>query len=1456
MTTPFHPIIDAWFRGRYGEPTEPQRLGWPEIAAGRHTLIAAPTGSGKTMAAFLVCIDELLREALDGRLEDRATVLYISPLKALSNDIRRNLEGPLAEITEAAAKAGKILPPIRAVTRTGDTPAHERAKMLKQPPHILVTTPESLYLLLTSPSGRGMLSSVRTVIVDEIHALARDKRGSHLALSLERLEALCLEAPVRVGLSATQKPIDEIARFLVGARRVDAQGKPDCRIVDTGHRRALDLDIEVPKLPLSAVCSKEQWAELDDRLVELISTHRSTLVFVNTRRMAERVAHRLTEKLGEESVASHHGSLSKELRLDAEERLKTGKLKAIVATASLELGIDVGFIDLVCQLGSPRSIATFLQRVGRAGHRLGVIPKGRLFALTRDELLEGLALLRAIRQGRLDQVEMPQLPLDILEQQLVAEVAGREEASEDELFELARGAWPFRALARPEFDRIISLASEGIARGRKDGAYLHRDAIHKRLKARKGARISALTSGGAIPETADYRVVTADERVFVGTVNEDFAIESLPGDVFILGNTSWRISHVRGGEVVVSDAQGAAATVPFWLGEAPGRTLELSREVSDLRELLAEQAKKGQSAAVEWIKRECGVDGWAAEQAYAYVAAQLAAVGFVPTQKTVFFERFFDETGGMQLVVHSPFGARINRAWGLAMRKRFCRSFNFELQASADDNGVVLSLGVQHSFPLEQMFSLLKSEKAKDVLIQALLDAPMFQLRWRWNVTRALAVLRSRGGKKVPPPLQRFRADDLLTAVFPLQTACFEHRPPEVPIPDHPLVHQTVHDCLTEAMDVERWQGVLKDIEAGRIKLEARDTREPSPFSHAILNAQVYAFLDDAPLEERRARAVAVRRTLDPNDARDLAKLDPEAVARVREDAWPLVRNEDELHDVLMSAGAMPDAELDDWRDRFESLVAAGRAAKVEQAPGACLAFAAERLPVVRAAFPEGELTPAITLPAELDKPLEQAEADVALVRGRLDLVGPATSSDLAAALGLARSRVEAALATLELEGFALQGRYTEASWQEGAEVEWCERRLLARIHRLTLDGARKRVQPVPVETYWRFLVEHHHLQAGSRREGRLGLYEAVGQLQGFEAAAAAWETDLLPGRVEKYQPEWLDTLSFSGELAWGRIRPPRKPAEGEENEPSGAALTRVAPIALTFRDDLPWLLSTERLEPGARALSSAAQAVHAALAKQGALFFDDLAEVTQLLASDVRSALSELAALGLVTSDGFSALRGLVLAKAPPARSRSRWGGRSAPRAPRAPAGRWTLFPGRVTASKPDERRLAWAWQLLRRYGVLFRDLLAREAAAPSWWELVPVLRRLEARGEARGGRFVSGVAGEQYALPEAVEALRRPREGELQLVVVSASDPLNLAGILGAGPRVPAMRGNRLLLRDGKPVGVFQGGEVSLADDLPAATKEQLARALRLQVPSMRDAILAQAAQDLAAGRSRGLS
>jgi len=1467
----FHPLIRHWFQERFGEPTTPQRLGWPLIAAGQNTLIAAPTGSGKTLAAFLVTLDRLWRDWLQGHLADGIRVVYVSPLKALSNDIERNLQGPLAEIRALAVEQGLAPPPIRTAVRTGDTPSAARQRMLREPPHVLVTTPESLYLLLTSERSRDLLRTVDTVIVDEIHALARDKRGSHLALSLERLAALCDHPPTRIGLSATQRPIEEIARFLVGSEtsashplpamrdqhwmerdqpagdRVPRPAPPSVHIVDAGHARDLELAVEAPPSELSAVCSHEQWGEVYQRLVELIQTHRSTLIFVNTRRMAERVSHHLREFLGEEAVAGHHGSLAKEIRHSVEQRLKNGDLKAIVATASLEMGIDIGYIDLVCQIGSPRSIATFLQRVGRSGHSLGATPQGRLFPLTRDELLESLALIRAVRHGKLDAIEIPRAPLDILTQQIVAAVAC-EDWDEDALFQLCRRAWPYRDLERRRFDEALELLSTGLVPNSKRGAYLHRDRIHRKIRARRGARIAAVTSGGAIPERAEYRVMAEPEQTFVGTVDEDFAVESTAGDVFLLGNTSWRVQYIRGGEVIVRDADGAPPTIPFWLGEGPSRTIELSEEVSQLRQDVASSLPDPSAGAAEtstissgdtpgshpsaaedarvWLAAECGASDWAAQQAINYIAAQVAAVGLVPTRERILFERFFDESGGMQLVIHAPLGARINRAWGLALRKRFCRSFDFELQAAATDDGIVLSLSPQHSFPIDALFKMLGPHNGRHLLEQAVLAAPMFQVRWRWNVTRSLAVLRTQSGKRVPPYLQRFRSDDLLAAAFPETVGCLENHHGDVTIPDHLLVQQTMHDCLTEAMDVERWLGTLEAVRDGKLALIPCDTREPSPFSHQLLNANPYAFLDGAPLEERRTRAVATRRTFTAEDVRDLAKLDPQAIAQVRQEAWPVVRDAEELHDLLMNLAAMREEEAAAWKAWFDALVLSRRAAVVRLAE-ATFWIASERWALIRAVYPGTPAEPAIRLPAELDQPAEPSEGWIELVRGRMPICGPITSRQLAATLSLQESQVTAALEALEGKGLVLRGQFSAPppaapGAPSSNEVEWCDRRLLARIHRLTLEGLRQRIRPVAPEDFVRFLVQRHRLGAGAKWSGPDGLREAIAQLQGFEMPAGAWEARILAARCADYDPAWLDHLFLSGETTWGRLRPPQR---DDAHGASAAAMTRAMPICLLLREHLPWLIPLER-DGVPQPSSSYAEHILQALSLRGASFFQDLKAATGLLPGHVEEALRELAALGLVTSDSFAAVRTMVGGSSPRKGRR-----RPARSAAQLPVGRWSRFPGELTPPSREEHLERWCRQLLRRYGVVFRDLLVRESAAPSWPDLVRVYRRLELRGDVRGGRFVTGVGGEQFADEQAVGELRSVREagpdGTWQ--ILSAVDPLNLVGIVLNGPRITATQKNALILRDGCCIAAKQMGQITFLSAVDKEAEAAMRRALQ---------------------------
>ena len=1329
MLAGFDPLVAEWFATRFGSPTEPQLRGWPEIAQGRDVLISAPTGSGKTLAAFLTAIGSLVRRARLGPLADRTEIVYVSPLKALSNDVHKNLEVPLAEISALAREQGVELAPIRAALRTGDTPQADRQRMTRTRPHILVTTPESLFILLTAAKPREMLSGVRTLIVDEIHAIADDKRGAHLALTLARLDRLVEQnggvKPQRIGLSATVKPLDDVAAFL----------SDDARAINVGHKRAMEIAVEVPRDELGAVATNEMWDEIYGRTADLIRGNRTTLVFVNTRRLSERVAHHLAERLGDNAVLPHHGSLSRQLRLEAEARLKAGELRAVVATASLELGIDIGSVDLVCQIGSPRSIAVALQRIGRAGHWVGALPKGRLFATTRDELIECAALVRAIHHGELDRIELPRNSLDILAQQIVAACAC-EDFGEDELFALMRRAWSYRTLERAAFDQVIEMLSEGIATARgRAGAYLHRDAVNRVVRGRRGARLTAITSGGAIPDTAQYLVVAEPEGVTVGTVDEDFAVESMAGDVFLLGTTSWRIRRVEQGRLRVEDAHGAAPGIPFWRGEAPGRTRELSHEVSALR---AEIAASGA------VPDECGLDRLGREQAIAYAQGGRNALGTMPTDTCVVAERFFDEGGGMQLVIHAPFGARINRAWGLALRKRFCRSFNFELQAAATDNGILISLGEQHSFPLEIVFEFLRPATVEEVLTQALLPAPMFTARWRWNASRALAIPRYSGGRKMPPPIQRMRADDLMAAVFPDQAACPENLTGEVRIPDHPLVKETIDNCLYEAMDLTGLRGLLEALADGSIRTAAIDTPEPSPFSHEILNSNPYAYLDDAPLEERRARMVQMRRTLPAEQAETAGALDPAAIEQVRAEAWPPMRDAEELHEALCGFSLMP-ADPDHEAD-FDSLVAARRATGFTL-DDRDFWVPAEKLELVRRAYPEAVMDPPIAAPPGRPVPESPEAAAAEILRGWFECSGPLRASELAAKLAMPRDLVDQALPQLEAEGQILRGQFTA----RGGELEWCHRRLLARIHRLTIGRLRREIEPVTTAEFDAFLRRWQHLEPGTQLHGVDGTLQIIRQMQGSEFAASAWEAEVLPARVARYNPEFLDDLCLAGEVTWGRLSPhPAFDREPEENRSRRVRPTRVAPLAIFLREDAPWLLATPQ-PSSTESLSHPAREVLAAIEKHGASFFSDLTRATGRLASEVEDGLWELVAAGLVTADGFENLRALLDPK------RRAGQGSARGKRPRHAPGRWALL--RHTGSPPDGNAELFARQLLLRWGVVFRDAAYRETIAPPWRDLLVSLRRMEARGEIRGGRFVDAYLGEQFALPEALDLLRAIR-------------------------------------------------------------------------------------------------
>ena len=1425
----FHPIVRQWFNQNFSGPSEIQSLAWPEIGNRRDVLLSAPTGSGKTLAAFLAVLNNLFERCLDGTLDDRTQVVYVSPLKALSNDIHRNLQLPLKGIKALLEQNGHPEVDVRAMVRTGDTPSTERAKMVRTPPHVLVTTPESLYLLLTSNGGREMLSDARTLIVDEIHAVAGNKRGAHLSISMERLARLSRNPLHRIGISATQKPIDRMARFLTG-------GAESCAVLNIGHRRELELEIELPESPLTAVMANEVWEEIHQSLERTIARHQTTLIFVPTRSMTERLSHHLSERLGPEVVSAHHGSMSREKRLDAETRLKAGALRALVATGSLELGIDVGAIDLVVQIGSPKAIATLLQRVGRSGHTLEGTPRGKLYPLTKDELVEAVALLHSVRLGELDSLPFPSKPLDVLAQQIVAEVAC-EDNTADTLFDLVRRSFIYRDLSREAFNGVIQMLVDGFTfrRGTRR-SYLHFNPVTQTLRAKKGARLNATVSGGTIPDQFDYDVRLEPSGVQIGSVHEDFAVESLPGDIFQLGTASWRILKVETGKVRVEDADGLPPTMPFWIGEAPGRSAELSTAVSRVREEVSARIDLGQidgeasgewkRDAAAWLTDDVGTTAEAADQVVAYLAATKASLDLVPSQKHIVLERFFDEVGDQHLVIHSVFGNRLNRAWGLALRKRFCRKFNFELQAAANEESLVLSLGPTHSFPLKEVVDYLNDRTVREVLVQALLDAPMFQARWRWNASTALAVLRRRGGERVPPQIQRSDAEDLLALIFPDQLACLENIPGDREVPDHPLVYQTIHDCLHEAMDVDALEGLLQRIHIGDVEVSARDLREPSPMSESILNARPYAFLDDAPLEERRVQAVRTRRWLEPEDARKLGKLEKGAIQAVRAEAWPDVTDADELYDVLVMHGFLTDSEISEsgdgrWRPLLSSLIESGQAASAEPAGGPKLWIAVERIPQFQVLYPDAVNASATVVHDSIrefsSEDPEQVLTDV--IRGRLELLGPTTASAISSDMGLSTHRIDQALVALETEGFAIRGHFSP-DLPADAETEWCERRLLARIHRYTLEKLRRAIKPISSSDYIRFLLRWHGLTGGARKEGAEALNGALDQLDGFSCPAIAWESDILPSRIKDYDHNWLDTCCLSGKTTWGRYL-------RVQNNRAGNTPIRTTPITLVNRATfVAWpFRPPESCDP---VLTPSAQRVFECLEAGGALFYHDVIARSKMLKSEVESAIAELVAAGLLTCDSFAGLRALLIPEKFKVRSRRNRG----PVFGMEQAGRWSVIQAE-TEDPADIEKCARI--LLKRYGVVFRRVLARETGIPPWRDLVRVLRRMEDRGEVRGGRFVERW-GEQYALPEAITVIRslkrEKKRGEL--VSVSACDPVNLVGIVTPGKRLPATPGNRILYRDGEPVARYEGKAVHFETKLDPETAWTLEKSLiRKHVP-----------------------
>lgn len=1357
----FHPAVSRWFQRRFGEATAVQDAAWQSLNRQHPTLIVAPTGSGKTLAGFLTVINRLVEMALSGDLDDRIRVVYVSPLRALSNDIERNLREPLSGILDELRAMGVACPEIRAQVRTGDTPQNERQKMRRRPPHILVTTPESLFIMLTADSGRAMLSRVETILVDEIHAIAGSKRGAHLALSLQRLTALASQQPLRVGLSATVKPLTKVAQWLTG--------DGDCQLVDHGHRRQWDLAMELADEPLGSVLSNQAWEAIYDRLAELIEEHRTTLIFSNTRRLAERAARHLSERMGEGAVTAHHGSLSREHRLETEARLKSGELRAVVATASLELGIDVGHIDLVCQLGSPRAISALLQRVGRAGHRLDRLPKGRVWPLSRDDLVECAALLDSARQGYLDQLRFHDQPLDVLSQHIVS--MATQTIDIDALYQIVQQTWDYRELSRQDLMQVVDMLAGGYSnrRGRRL-PWVEWDKVQNTLRSRRHVGSVVMMNAGAIPDHFDYDVWLMPEESFVGTLNEDFAFESLPGDIFQLGNQCYRILKVESGRVLVEDAAGAPPNIPFWFGEAPGRSDELSRAVSDLRADIQHIIESVPNVAEETAQRY-ELKAEASRQLVEYMQASYSALACLPTQNQVVIERFFDETDDYHLVIHSPFGARLNRAWGLSLRKRFCRRFNFELQAAAVDDAIILSLGSTHSFPLEEILTYLKAETVRDVLTQAVLDAPMFNARWRWNATTALAVLRMRHGKRIPAQFQRNDAEDLMALVFPDSLACLENISGEREVPEHPLVRQTLRDCLEDTMDIAGLESLLRRIENQSLQVRCLDLNGPSPLAREILTARPWAFLDDGAAEERRTLAVRQERHVDRAAAAALARPEEDAIEAVRRECIPVLNSPDDLHDALSRAGYIGSDEASrwgggQWQAWFQQLCRDLRASCLHRADGQALWTASERAAELLLLWPESRLKP--SLPDWALGMANNEEALCNMLLGRLQLLGAATEADIQQQLNLPLGDVTIALTRLEREGALV--RITAPTM--GGEL-WCLRHLGARIRRLSREQRRGVSQPASPRVFLRMLLARHGL---SDNDCLPDVDSTLHVLEGWGAPINIWEQSLLATRMDDFGVSDLDLAMLSGGWAW-RI--------GRRDT---AALVSASPITLLGREHLSLIGYQESAEESDHPVLNA-------LRHQGALFMADLREHSRMLQPQLETSLRELAGASRVHADSWSALRQVVRSDAqkrrmerriPAALRRRHQGG----------IGRWSLLP---PERRGEESLFAWARILLRRYGVLFRLLLERETLAPPWSMLLRVLRRLEDQGEILGGRFVTGVSGEQYALPEAAAALKRLRKspGGADVKLLHSYDPLAWAAVVAGAPRLPLANSHVLVLR-----------------------------------------------------------
>ncbi|MGE5552067.1 MAG: DEAD/DEAH box helicase [Bacteroidota bacterium] len=1375
-----HPAVRGWFTRAFGVPSPPQALGWPRIAAGKNVLLLAPTGSGKTLAAFLQCLSHLYqRFAAGDPLDDGVRVLYISPLKALNNDIHKNLALPLDGIAAEAARMGLELPRPRAAVRTGDTPAAERRAIMRQPPQILITTPESLFLLLTS-KARQVLRRVEYVIVDEVHALFPTKRGVHLALSLEHLEALTGRPFQRIGLSATLRPLAEVAAYL-GGGTLDAGGTWRARpveTIDTGQRKELDLSILLPVDDLRSLPEKTVWPPIYRQLLGLVRTHRSTLVFVNNRRQAERITANLNDLAGDRIAMTHHGSLSKEKRLEAEEQLKAGKLPCLVATSSLELGIDVGAIDLVVQIESPKEVARGLQRVGRAGHLVGLPSKGRIIPKTQADLLECAAVVREMRTGLVEEVHAPENCLDVLAQQLVGMVCP-EDRRADDLFRLARRAYPYRALARAQFDRVLGMLAGGYEDGRALDLQprLYWDRVNGLVRAADRGRRLVYTSGGTIPDRGYFGVYLEGRDVRLGELEEEFVFERRLGERFVLGTTAWRIEEIRRDRVIVSPAKRGEAMIPFWKGEVLGRSYELGCRFGAFLEELA--GRLGDSNCDDWLARECLLEPKAARSLRHYLLTQVRATGALPSHRRLVIEEFQDELGEWRILLHTPFGARIHAALALLLKEQIRARDGLEVETMHDDNGLLFHCpGAPHPPHLDP--AALPLETLPETLAETARGSNLFALLFRENAARALLLPKAPyGRKRTPLWLARLRAADLLQTVSDR--------------PDFPIVLETLRECLAEHYDLQSLQEVLSGLRAGAIAIHRVRSPRPSPFSQALqFNfLGTYMYVPDLPKGEQRFRALglsreALRELLGSEDLRGL--LDPKAIAAVDEEARGMSsrqapRNADELH-AWLRGGRELAVETGSVGPFLDALKSANRVVLLSWKAGNRTVqawVAAEDASDYLAALPGCRVVWPESLPPQA--PSDPAEARRRLLRRFTKTHGPLTLGDLEASYGLTRAEAAAELTILEADGLVQSGEFSPGV----VETEWCDVDLLQRIHRMSLAKARKEIEPRGPAAYAAFLARWQGL--ANPGLGPQALAQALTQLAGLWLPAGAWGGGVLPVRVRDYQEAMLEKLVATGQSMWVAR------GAGTEMKVGFIPQGELTPQPPLFRERE----GEGAAAPGVSSPATAELQVRDLLANRGALFLPQIVQQTNLSAAVVLEALEMLMAGGLVTNDTLGPIRYFTARR--PEHLRYHLTQQTL-----AEMGRWsTMAPG----PPPDPEMLADL--LLRRYGLVTRDVVTRDCL--SWDDLLPVLERREAIGKVRRGYFVDGLGGLQYALPEAVERLRLPlEEGMPQFWALLRCDPANPYGSVLAMPEA-GIQAEILVLRRGAPVLAAGGKKMRIA-------------------------------------------